>query len=76
MGCFAAFILLMLVDLFCCFPQGKDSRNEGKTRLAGLKSSDMATVIGSLPPNYSLPVAGIKGSSRRNSKVTVRILCF
>ena len=68
----------MLVDLFCCFPQGKgkDRGNEGKIWLAGLKSSGMAAVTGSLPPNYSLLVAGIKGTSRRNSKVTVRILCF
>lgn len=68
----------MLVDLFCCFPQGKgkDRGNEGKICLAELKSSSMATVAGSLPPNYSVPVAGIKGTSRRNSKVTVRILCF
>lgn len=77
-GCFAAFILLMLVDLRCCFPQGKgrDIGNEGKIRLAGLKSSSMATGAHSSPPNYSLPLAGIKGTSRRNSKVTVRILCF
>lgn len=76
--CFAAFILLMLVDLCCCFPQGKgkDIWNEGKIHLAGLKSFSMATGAHSLPPNYSLPVAGIKGTSRRNSKVTVRILCF
>ncbi|XP_074887310.1 muscleblind-like protein 1 isoform X2 [Buteo buteo] len=60
--------------VIACFDslKGKDSRNEGKTRLAGLKSSDVATVIGSLPPNYSLPVAGIKGTSRRKSKVTGR----
>lgn len=40
-GYFAAFILLMLVDLCCCFPQGKgkDIGNEGKICLAGLKSS-------------------------------------
>lgn len=76
MGCFAAGILLMLVDLFCCFPQGRNRGDEGKTCLAGLKSSGMATAAGSLPPNYSLPLAGRKGTSRRNSKVTVRILCF
>lgn len=75
-GYFAAFILLMLVDLCCCFPQGKDIGNEGKIRLVGLKSSNMATGAHSSPPNFSLPVAGIKGTSRRNSKVTVRILCF
>lgn len=68
----------MLVDLFCRFPQGKgkDRGNKGKIRLAGLKSSGTATAAGALPPNFSLPVAGIKGASRRNSKVTVRILCF
>lgn len=68
----------MLVDLCCCFPQGKgkDRGNEGKISLAGLRSSGMATVTRSLPLNYSLPVAGMKGTSRRNSKVTVRILCF
>ncbi|XP_040982882.1 muscleblind-like protein 1 isoform X3 [Aquila chrysaetos chrysaetos] len=60
--------------VIACFDslKGKDSRNEGKIRLAGLRSSGMATVIGSLPPNYSLPLAGIKGTSRRNSKVTGR----
>lgn len=41
-----------------------------------VQSSGMATLTGSLPSNYSVPVAGIKGASRRNSKVTVRILCF
>jgi len=68
----------MLVDLVCCFPQGKgESRgNEGKMRLAGLESSGVATATGPLPPNLSLPVAGIKDASRRKSKVTVRILCF
>lgn len=77
-GCFAAFILLMLVDLCCSFPwgKGKDIENEGKIHLAGLKSTTMATGAHFSPPNYSLPVAGIKGTSRRNSKVTVRILCF
>lgn len=77
-GCFTAIILLMPVDLFCSFPQGKgkDRGSEGKIRLAGLKSFGVATATGSLPPNYSLPVAGMKGTSCRNSRVTVRILCF